>query len=163
MGRRYILYPCHTFALQWLWVCPTQGCLSSIEISRRWFQSFTAFFVSGRYPNSDIQMYSLMRKKQIRKALKSETPANSMYALIPKNRREAFRRFASCFGFTEDDIKSILANEKRWFGHIDCAGRRPLLFGLLSSSAGHAMERIERILDWLVPIAVIVRVILLCL
>ena len=36
-----------------------------------------------------------MIKKLIRKALKSETPANSMYALIPKNRREAFRRFAS--------------------------------------------------------------------
>lgn len=34
---------------------------------------------------------------------------------------------------------------------------------LLSSSADHAMERIERILDWLVPIAVIVRVILLCM
>lgn len=108
-------------------------------------------------------MYSPMRKEQIGKALKGETPANSMYALIPKNRREAFRRFASCSGSTEDGIKSIPANEKRWFGHIDCAGRRPSLSGFLPSSAGHAMERIGRILDWLVPVAVIARVISLCL
>jgi hypothetical protein len=54
-----------------------------------------------------------MRSKQIRKALKSDTPINSMYALIPESRRDAFKRFASYFGFTENNIKSILSNEKR--------------------------------------------------
>lgn len=54
-----------------------------------------------------------MKKKLIQKAMKSDTPINSMYALIPEKRREAFKRFAACFGFTEDNIKSILANEKR--------------------------------------------------
>lgn len=58
-------------------------------------------------------MYCLMKNKQIRKALKGSTPINSMYALIPEHRREAFKRFASCFGLTEDNIKSILANERR--------------------------------------------------
>lgn len=54
-----------------------------------------------------------MKKKLIQKAMKSDTPINSMYALIPEKRRKAFKRFAACFGFTEDNIKSILANEKR--------------------------------------------------
>ena len=36
-----------------------------------------------------------MKKKQIQKAMKSDTPINSMYALIPEKRREAFKRFAA--------------------------------------------------------------------
>lgn len=54
-----------------------------------------------------------MKKKQVRKAMKSNTPINSMYALIPPNRREAFRQFASKFGFDKERIKSALENEKR--------------------------------------------------
>lgn len=54
-----------------------------------------------------------MRKKQIKKALKSDTPINSMYALIPDNRMRAFKKFAARFGFTEERIKSVLENEKR--------------------------------------------------
>ena len=54
-----------------------------------------------------------MRKKQVIKALKSETPINSMYSLIPQNRKEAFKRFAASFVFTEENIKKILSNEKR--------------------------------------------------
>lgn len=47
------------------------------------------------------------------KAIKSETPINSLYSLIPNDKRKAFKRFASCFGFTEENIKNILSNEKR--------------------------------------------------
>ena len=50
--------------------------------------------------------------KNIKKALESQRPANDLYALIPANRREDFRRFAACFGFTEENIKAILQNEK---------------------------------------------------
>ena len=46
-----------------------------------------------------------MKKKQVQKALKSDTPINSMYALIPE--------FAARFGFTEERIKTVLENEKR--------------------------------------------------
>ena len=54
-----------------------------------------------------------MKKKLIQKAMKSDTPINSMSALIPEKRRETFKRFAACFGFTEENIKKILSNEKR--------------------------------------------------
>lgn len=55
----------------------------------------------------------MMRKKQIKKALKSDTPINSMYSLIPDNRMRAFKKFAALFGFTEGRIKTVLENEKR--------------------------------------------------
>lgn len=55
----------------------------------------------------------MIRKKQIKKALKSDAPINSMYALIPYNRMRAFKKFAARFGFTEERIKSVLENEKR--------------------------------------------------
>ena len=51
--------------------------------------------------------------------MKSETPYNDTYALIPESKREEFNRFASYFGLTEENIKSILENEKRKVGHID--------------------------------------------
>lgn len=54
-----------------------------------------------------------MKNKEIKKALKSDTPINSMYALIPGNRLQAFKKFASRFGFTEERIKIVLENEKR--------------------------------------------------
>lgn len=54
-----------------------------------------------------------MRVKKLKKAMKSDTPYNDLYALIPESKREAFKRFAASFGFTEENIKTILANEKR--------------------------------------------------
>lgn len=54
-----------------------------------------------------------MKKKQVQKALKSDTPINSMYSLIPNNKMQAFKRFAARFGFTEERIKTVLENEKR--------------------------------------------------
>ena len=59
-----------------------------------------------------------MKNKEIKKALKSDTPINSMYALIPDNRMRAFKKFAARFGFTEERIKSVLENEKRKIGYI---------------------------------------------
>lgn len=50
-------------------------------------------------------------EKQLRKALKSDKPANSMYSLIPLEKRNAFKKFAALFGFTEEKIKDILAKE----------------------------------------------------
>lgn len=52
-----------------------------------------------------------MKKKQLKKALNSNTPMNSMYALIPPERRNAFKKFAALFGFTDEKIKNILAKE----------------------------------------------------
>ena len=59
-----------------------------------------------------------MQNKQVQKALKSDTPISSMYALIPDNRMRAFKKFAARFGFTEERIKSVLENEKRKTGYI---------------------------------------------
>lgn len=53
-----------------------------------------------------------MKKKQIKKALKSKTPANNMYALIPESKRDTFKKFALFFGLSEEKISTILANEK---------------------------------------------------
>lgn len=54
-----------------------------------------------------------MKNKEIKKALKSDTSINSMYALIPGDRMPSFKKFAARFGFTEERIKSVLDNEKR--------------------------------------------------
>ncbi|RYT79276.1 hypothetical protein EAJ04_24675 [Bacteroides faecis] len=62
----------------------------------------------------DINVYDkMMKKQQINKALKSDTPINSLYSLIPNNKMQAFKKFASRFGFTEERIKTVLENEKR--------------------------------------------------
>lgn len=53
-----------------------------------------------------------MRKKQVSAAMKSRTPINRLYGLIPKDKKSEFQRFAQCFGITPDDIKRILDDEK---------------------------------------------------
>ena len=53
-----------------------------------------------------------MKNKQLKKALKSNTPINSLYASIPAGQRDAFKKFAAMFGFNDEKIKKILANEK---------------------------------------------------
>lgn len=52
-------------------------------------------------------------KKQIRKAIKSSTPLNDIYRLIPKNKRFDFTIFAQIFGYSRTDIKKILENERK--------------------------------------------------
>ena len=54
-----------------------------------------------------------MKNKQVRKALKRDTPNNSMYAHIPDNRMRALKKFATRFCFTEERIKSVLEHQKR--------------------------------------------------
>lgn len=55
----------------------------------------------------------MLRKNKIKKALKSDSPINDMYALIPNNKLRDFQKFAARFGFTENKIKLILEKEKR--------------------------------------------------
>ena len=55
-----------------------------------------------------------MRKKKIRKALASRTPINSIYSLlVPAQQREAFKKFAAGFGFTEEKINQLLKQEMK--------------------------------------------------
>lgn len=54
-----------------------------------------------------------MKRKHIKKALESSTPMNGIYSLIPPSKREAFKKFAAGFGFTEEKINNILSNERQ--------------------------------------------------
>lgn len=51
-------------------------------------------------------------KKQIRKAMKSGTPLNAMYRLIPENKRKCFVCFAQLFGYSRGDIKKMMDLER---------------------------------------------------
>lgn len=53
-----------------------------------------------------------MKNKDFKKALHSDKPINSMFALIPEKQKKSFMKFAKQFGFTEEKINSILQNEK---------------------------------------------------
>lgn len=53
----------------------------------------------------------IMKIGKFKKAMNSETPINSMYSLIPKSRMKEFKKFASIFGFTEENINNILKKE----------------------------------------------------
>lgn len=53
-----------------------------------------------------------MKNKDFKKALQSDKPINSMFALIPEKQKKAFMKFANKFGFTEEKINSILQSEK---------------------------------------------------
>lgn len=53
-----------------------------------------------------------MKNKDFKKALESDRPINSMFALIPEKQKKAFMKFAKKFGFTEEKINSILQSEK---------------------------------------------------
>ncbi len=54
----------------------------------------------------------LATKKQIRKALKSETPINELYRLILEEKRSCLFCIAQMLGYSREDIKKILVNEK---------------------------------------------------
>lgn len=41
-----------------------------------------------------------MKGSTIRKALESNTPLNSLYALIPQDQRKSLNRFLRCFGLS---------------------------------------------------------------
>lgn len=50
-------------------------------------------------------------KKQIRKALKSDTPLNAMYRLIPEKKRACIACFAQLLGYDRADIQKVLKAE----------------------------------------------------
>ena len=54
-----------------------------------------------------------MKGSSVRKALESGTPLNSLYALIPENRRAALDRFLRLFGKSTDDLHKALERERK--------------------------------------------------
>lgn len=54
-----------------------------------------------------------MKSSTVRKALESGTPLNSLYALIPENRRAALDRFVRCFGLSPAKLHEALEQERR--------------------------------------------------
>lgn len=53
-----------------------------------------------------------MKAPNVRKALESGTPLNSLYALIPENRRKALDRFVRCFGLNPAGLHEALERER---------------------------------------------------
>ena len=49
-----------------------------------------------------------MKRKELEKAIKSATPFESLYALLPEKQKEKFKQFAAGFGFSEKQIKGRL-------------------------------------------------------
>ncbi len=54
-----------------------------------------------------------MKGSTVQKALKSDTPLNSLYALIPENRRKALDRFLRLFDKSTDDLHKALDRERK--------------------------------------------------
>lgn len=52
-----------------------------------------------------------MKVKNVRKALESGIPLNSLYALIPQDRLKALDRFVQCFGLGPVSLQEALDNE----------------------------------------------------
>ena len=53
-----------------------------------------------------------MKGSTVRKALESETPLSSLYALIPENRHKALDLFLRMFGKSTDDLHKALERER---------------------------------------------------
>lgn len=53
-----------------------------------------------------------MKGSAIRKALESNTPLNSLYALVPQDKRKALDRFARCFGLNPANLYEALEKER---------------------------------------------------
>lgn len=53
-----------------------------------------------------------MKGSSVRKALEGNTPLNSLYALIPQDRRNAFDRFVRCFGLDPTWLHEALERER---------------------------------------------------
>lgn len=54
-----------------------------------------------------------MKTSEVRKAVESDTPLNSLYALIPENRRKALDRFVRCFGLSPAKLHEALERERK--------------------------------------------------
>lgn len=55
-----------------------------------------------------------MKGSTVRKALESNTPLNSLYALIPQNRRKAFDQFLRMLGKSPTDLRKALEVERNF-------------------------------------------------
>lgn len=53
-----------------------------------------------------------MKGMTVQKALKSNTPLNSLYALIPQDRRKTLDRFVRCFGLNPAELHGALERER---------------------------------------------------
>lgn len=53
-----------------------------------------------------------MKTPAVRKAAESDTPLNSLYALIPENRHKALDRFVRCFGLNPAKLHEALERER---------------------------------------------------
>lgn len=53
-----------------------------------------------------------MKGSTVRKALESDTPLNSLYAIIPENRHKALDRFVRCFGLSPAKLHEALERER---------------------------------------------------
>lgn len=50
---------------------------------------------------------------KLKKAISSDCPFNSLFQLIPDNKKKEFLEFAKQFGMTEEKLKEVLAKEKK--------------------------------------------------
>lgn len=62
--------------------------------------------------NRRLRCANGMKGATVRKALESGTPLNSLYALIPENRRKALDRFVRCFGLNPVGLHEALERER---------------------------------------------------
>lgn len=53
-----------------------------------------------------------MKGSAIRKALESNTPLTSLYALIPQDRRKTLDRFVRCFGLNPAGLHEALEQKR---------------------------------------------------
>lgn len=59
-----------------------------------------------------LRRASGMKDSTIRKALESNTPLNSLYSLIPQDKRKALDRFVRCFGLNPARLHEALERER---------------------------------------------------
>lgn len=54
--------------------------------------------------------------KELDSIVKSKTPLNDMYKMIPETKMKAFTRFAKMFGFNDKEIRKVLEDEMKRAG-----------------------------------------------
>lgn len=62
--------------------------------------------------NRKLRRANGMKGSTVRKALESNTLLNSLYALIPQDRRKALDRFVRCFGLNPANLYEALEKER---------------------------------------------------
>lgn len=54
--------------------------------------------------------------KELDAIIKSKTPLNDMYKMIPEKKMKSFKRFARMFGYNENKLNQALEEEKKRAG-----------------------------------------------